>query len=97
MLFGYQAADAVTTPFATLIACWTNFCPIRARPEGARISDRWLGLRRNADRRAEAVLEATRSSLSGHSPQLRAPCRKDWLSVRKEALVSSCDAEQRRA
>jgi hypothetical protein len=29
------------------------------------------------------------SSLSGHSLQFRAPCRKDWLFVRKEALVSS--------
>jgi hypothetical protein len=28
-----------------------------------------------------------RSSLFGHSLQLRAPCRKDWLFVRKEALV----------
>jgi hypothetical protein len=36
-------------------------------------------------------MEATRSSLSGHSLQLRAPCRKDWLFVRKEALVSLAD------
>ena len=28
------------------------------------------------------------SSLSGHSLQLRTSCRKDWLFVRKEALVS---------
>jgi hypothetical protein len=28
-----------------------------------------------------------RSSLSGHSLHVRASCRKDWLSVRKEALV----------
>jgi hypothetical protein len=31
------------------------------------------------------------SSLSGHSLQLRAPCRKDWLFFRKEALVSLAD------
>jgi hypothetical protein len=36
-------------------------------------------------------MEATGSSLSGHSLQFRAPCRKDWLFVRKEALVSSSD------
>jgi hypothetical protein len=32
--------------------------------------------------------------LSGHSLQLSALCRKDWLSVRKEALVSSSGAPQ---
>ena len=36
-------------------------------------------------------MEATRSSLSGHSLQLRAVCRKHWLSVRKEGLVSLAD------
>jgi hypothetical protein len=36
-------------------------------------------------------MEATRSSLSGHSLQLRALCRKHWLFVRKEALVSLSD------
>jgi hypothetical protein len=34
---------------------------------------------------------ATRSSLFGHSLQLRVLCRKDWLFVRKEALVSLAD------
>jgi hypothetical protein len=34
--------------------------------------------------------------LSGHSLQLRAPRRKHWLSVRKEALVSSSGAAQER-
>ena len=42
-------------------------------------------------------MEATRSSLSGHSLQLRALCRKDWLSVRKEALVSLADDAARSA
>ena len=37
-------------------------------------------------------MEATRSSLSGHSLQLGALCRKDWLFVRKEAFVSLADA-----
>ena len=42
--------------------------------------------------RAEAMvpfrLDISRwSSLSGRSLQLRTSCRKDWLSVRKEALV----------
>src|SRR5271156_2235569 len=31
-------------------------------------------------------MEATRSSLSDHSLQLRALCRRDWLSVRLRAL-----------
>jgi adenylate cyclase len=35
--------------------------------------------------------------LSGHSLQLRAPCRKDWLFFRKEALVSSSGAARERA
>ena len=30
-------------------------------------------------------------SLFGHSLQLRVLCRKDWLSVRKEALLSVAD------
>ena len=40
-------------------------------------------------------MRATRGSLSGYSLQLCAPCRKDWLSVRKEALVSLADAARR--
>jgi hypothetical protein len=35
-------------------------------------------------------MEAMRSFI-GHSLQLRALCRKHWLSVRKEALVSLAD------
>jgi uncharacterized protein HemX len=53
---------------------------------------RWLGSsKRSADRRAEGAARSVTSnerSLSGHSPLLRAPCRKDWLFVQKEALVS---------
>ena len=45
----------------------------------------------SSSRRAKAGMEATRSSLSGHSLQLRALCRKHWLSARKEALVSMTD------
>jgi hypothetical protein len=49
--------------------------------------------------RAEAMvpfrLDISRwSSLSGHSLQLRTSCRKDWLSARKEALVSSQPARR---
>jgi hypothetical protein len=40
----------------------------------------------------EQTSEATRSSVSGHSLQLRALCRKHWLSVRLRALLSSSDA-----
>jgi len=36
-------------------------------------------------------LRATQSSLCSHSLQLRAHRRKDWLFVRKEALVSLTD------
>jgi hypothetical protein len=52
------------------------------------------GISEGYDPAIGTMREGTQSSLSGHSLQLRAPCRKDWLSIRKEALVSLSDAER---
>ena len=70
-----------------------------SRENGRRTAiDGWglILLERNAERRAEAVvlfrLDMSHvKQFSRHSLQLRAPCRKDWLFVRKEALVSLAD------
>jgi CRISPR associated protein Cas1 len=49
------------------------------------------GISEGYDPAIGTMREGTQSSLSGHSLQLRALCRKDWLFFRKEALVSLAD------